>query len=76
MLNGINPFFLKNDFPDKYKFLEGEFRKDIQEFSIFNKAVEIGVRFSLDDLTIEQIEKFHTIKYTVEEQNAKKRGSR
>ena len=76
LVNGISLDFLQDNFPDKYVPIKEIVEKDFMEYQLFFKAKELGVTFTPDDLSINQINTFHLMKSCFEEEYIKKAKSR
>ena len=50
-------------------------QKWLDQYNLFMKAKNLGVKFSPKDLTFEQVEMFHLISETITSQDSKTRGS-
>lgn len=53
----------------------GESRKWLNQYNLFMKAKNLGVKFGPKDLTYEQIEMFHIISETINKQDNKTKGT-
>ena len=72
LVNGISLDFLKDNYPEKYIPIKKIVETDFMEYQLFFKAKDLGITFSPDDLSINQINTFHLMKNCFEEEYIKK----